>query len=830
MKPSQPYNKFYLYLYLALVLAVVSLEVVVGTLVFGSPLGSLLVGILLGLLALLPITNALERASRALDRLAMGQASGIAEIRDFWNPLAGLLRQVRRLGSAGGKSAGVQATLAEQNAAQQERNRLARELHDSIKQQIFSIQMSAAAAQARWEADPPGARAALDDVLQSAQAALAEMNALLQQLAPAPLERVGLAQALRDQCEALAYRTGARVACEVGELPPEDWLPGSAFECLFRVAQEALSNIARHARAGNVRLNLAQDPVRNRLVLTISDDGAGFDPVETTPGGGLSSMQARVEMLEGEFNLLSKPGNGVTLTAALPMRAPEEEEALVPVKADPVLNRAALAGLAGGLLAGILLLYPAYVFSWSQFLTGLPISRGGGIVLAVLALAVFLLAGGLAARWMKPASRTGAAVGGGLAGAVAGLVAFGLAGAGFGVTQGAGDLLRHGLTITSQADTTILLNSSATGQFQWIHAVFLILLLAGAGLGALGGFLASARLQPGGEGIPWAPPAALVCTMTALGAAVALIAGSPAMMVAEYTLVQEMQKHVNSAYTSSPWTPLVVLGMPALFFLAAVISRYGLLRRELESASGAALYHAHWTAFQWGMLNLVTAAGMGATIPLVFQVRFPLAATSLVIGLMVLWVVAALPFFWLAVEARQRLAPALIQPPSAWRYIITGLSFLMPVVVLFSLLAWVNNWLFPVSLLLSLILVPLAFLLRSRSRLPRQVGQYQSLVAQIRAGWLGAAFALILPMLAMVSSGVGISSLTASLVSTLDNMRFNLGSSGMDVPHSSIHSVVQLALALQWVDLAVLLTLAIAAVSTYLLVLAIRIGAAKKRL
>jgi len=825
MKPSQPYNKFYLYLYLALVLAIVSLEVVVGTLVFGSPLGSLLFGILLGLLALLPITNALERASRALDRLAMGQASGITEIRDFWNPLAGLLRQVRRLGSAGDKSAGVQATLAEQNAAQQERNRLARELHDSIKQQIFSIQMSAAAAQARWETDPPGARAALDDVLQSAQAALAEMNALLQQLAPAPLERVGLAQALRDQCEALAYRTGARVACEVGELPPEDWLPGGAFECLFRVAQEALSNIARHARAGNVRLNLAQDPARNRLVLTISDDGAGFDPVETTPGGGLSSMQARVEMLEGEFNLLSKPGNGVTLTAALPMRAPEEEEALVPVKADPVLNRAALAGLAGGLLAGILLLYPAYVFSWSQFLTGLPISRGGGIVLAVLALVVFLLAGGLAARWMKPASRAGAAVGGGLAGAAAGLVAFGLAGAGFGVTQGAGDLLRHGLVLTSQADTTILLNSSATGQFQWIHAVFLILLLAGAGLGALGGLLASARLQPGREGIPWVPPAALVCTMTALGAAIALIGGSPAMMVAEGTLVQEMQKYVNPASTISPWTSLVVLGTPALFFLAAVISRYGLLRREIESASGAALYHAHWTAFQWGMLNLVTAAGMGATIPLMFQ-QPPVAATSLVIGLMVLWVVAALPFFWLAAETRQRLAPALIQPPSAWRYIITGLSFFMPVVVIFSLLVWMNNWLFPVSLLLALILVPLAFLLQSRSRLPRQIRQYQSLVAQIRAGWLGAAFALILPMLAMTSSGLAISSLTASLISTLDNMRF----SGMDIPHSGIPNVVQIALALQWVDLAVLLTLAIAAVSAYLLVLAIRIGAAKKRL
>ena len=82
-------------------------------------------------------------------------------------------------------------------AAQEERNRLARDLHDSIKQQLFSIHVGTAAVQARWENDPDGAKTALADVRHSAQAALVEMNALLGQLSPEPLAKVGLVEALR---------------------------------------------------------------------------------------------------------------------------------------------------------------------------------------------------------------------------------------------------------------------------------------------------------------------------------------------------------------------------------------------------------------------------------------------------------------------------------------------------------------------------------------------------------------------------------------------------------------------------------------------------------
>ena len=123
-------------------------------------------------------------------------------------------------------------------AAQQERNRLARELHDSIKQQIFGISMGAAAVEARWDSDPQGAKEALARVRRSAQEAMVEMDAVLQHLSPAPLEKVGLVQALRDQCKALGYRTGAEVAVQFGALPTDDQLPPGAQESLFRIAQE----------------------------------------------------------------------------------------------------------------------------------------------------------------------------------------------------------------------------------------------------------------------------------------------------------------------------------------------------------------------------------------------------------------------------------------------------------------------------------------------------------------------------------------------------------------------------------------------------------------
>src|SRR5262245_56671428 len=210
-------------------------------------------------------------------------------------------------------------------AAQQERNRLARDLHDSIKQQIFSINVSAAAAQERWASDGGGARQALEDVRNSAREAMIEMEAMLQQLRPAPLENTGLVEALRKQAEALQYRTGAHVTTEFGDLPDSDTLLPGAQEAIFRIAQEALNNIARHARAKNVHLRLyAQHNGENpALWLKIEDDGSGFDTTQLSAGMGLANINARAAEIGGHLHIQSAPGEGTNLVMSIPIISPD---------------------------------------------------------------------------------------------------------------------------------------------------------------------------------------------------------------------------------------------------------------------------------------------------------------------------------------------------------------------------------------------------------------------------------------------------------------------------------------------------------------------------
>jgi signal transduction histidine kinase len=203
-------------------------------------------------------------------------------------------------------------------AAQEERNRLARDLHDSIKQQLFSINVGAATAQERWERDPEGARAALADVRRSAKEAMVEMQALLHQLRPQALaSSAGLVEALREQCEALGYRTGAEVTLELGDTLPDGRLPPGAQETLFRIAQEALGNVARHARARKVRVWLGREG--ESALLRVEDDGQGFDPAEETSGMGLRNLRERAESAHGTVEVASQPGSGTTVGVRIPL-------------------------------------------------------------------------------------------------------------------------------------------------------------------------------------------------------------------------------------------------------------------------------------------------------------------------------------------------------------------------------------------------------------------------------------------------------------------------------------------------------------------------------
>jgi signal transduction histidine kinase len=201
-------------------------------------------------------------------------------------------------------------------AGQEERNRLARDLHDSIKQQLFAIQTSAATAEARFDGAPADARHFVAQIRTSAREAMTEMEAMLDQLRATPLENVGLVEALKRQCEALGFRTGARVTFEAGALPASDAMAPGAPQAIFRVAQEALANIGRHARAASVTVSLVQ--VDGQVHLTIEDDGQGFSE-RPGSGMGLANMRARADEFQGTLEVESRAGRGTRVTLQVPL-------------------------------------------------------------------------------------------------------------------------------------------------------------------------------------------------------------------------------------------------------------------------------------------------------------------------------------------------------------------------------------------------------------------------------------------------------------------------------------------------------------------------------
>ena len=188
-----------------------------------------------------------------------------------------------------------------QIARREERARLARDLHDAVKQQLFVIQTAAATVERRFEGDEAGAREALTHVRTAAREATTEMEALLDELQAAPMERVGLSGALRRQCDALALRTGAEVTYRPGTLPGGRSLPPGAHEAIYRVAQEALANVARHARASRVDVSL--NSTRKQVELRVVDNGKGFDPSQRSRGMGLGNMEERAEEMGGRVSV-----------------------------------------------------------------------------------------------------------------------------------------------------------------------------------------------------------------------------------------------------------------------------------------------------------------------------------------------------------------------------------------------------------------------------------------------------------------------------------------------------------------------------------------------
>lgn len=201
-------------------------------------------------------------------------------------------------------------------AALNERQRLARELHDSVSQALYGIALGTKTARALLTRDPTLADDPLAYVLSLAEAGLTEMRALIFELRPESLENEGLIVALEKHTAALRLRHELAIDAELGSEPEA---PFAAKEALYRVAQEALHNIVKHARARQVRVALRGEDGGMRL--EIADDGVGFDPGRDYPGHlGLRSMRERVALEGGTLRIDSQPGQGSRLIAIIPPR------------------------------------------------------------------------------------------------------------------------------------------------------------------------------------------------------------------------------------------------------------------------------------------------------------------------------------------------------------------------------------------------------------------------------------------------------------------------------------------------------------------------------
>jgi signal transduction histidine kinase len=191
-------------------------------------------------------------------------------------------------------------------AALEERQKLARELHDSVSQALYGIALGLHSARLQLERDPRKLPESLDYLLSLAEAGLAEMRALIFELHPESLETEGLVAALTRQAAALQARHEIVVSTKLCDEPD---LPLRAKQELYRIAQEAMHNTVKHARANQVLLRLEQ--TADWIAMEVQDDGIGFNTSASFPGHlGLHSMRERVANLGGTFQIESTPGAG----------------------------------------------------------------------------------------------------------------------------------------------------------------------------------------------------------------------------------------------------------------------------------------------------------------------------------------------------------------------------------------------------------------------------------------------------------------------------------------------------------------------------------------
>lgn len=279
-------------------------SILIGLMVFTVCAG--LAGTLFGFLTARGFTRRFKQLSNAADNWSRGNFNAFA-LDTSGDELGQLTRQLNRMAEQ------LQNLLQTRQklASLEERNRLARDLHDSVKQEIFAVSMQISAAKALLKQDVDAAQVRMTEAERLVREAQQELTSLIRELRPVALEGKGLATALQELVRDWSRQSGIAVDVEIGTVAN---LTLSEEEALYRVAQEALANVERHSKASAVQLCLTSE--NSTTLLRLSDNGQGFDVSSAYGRGvGLLSMRERMKALHGDVMIESASGKGTVVQA-----------------------------------------------------------------------------------------------------------------------------------------------------------------------------------------------------------------------------------------------------------------------------------------------------------------------------------------------------------------------------------------------------------------------------------------------------------------------------------------------------------------------------------
>ncbi len=273
-------------------------------------LASIIIGTLFGYVASYGLVKRLQKLEQSADAWAKGDFS--QKVYDDSGDEIGQL--ARNFNFMADKISMLMSTRA-QFAALEERGRMARDLHDTVKQQVFAAQMQLSSVKILLHHDVDAAETILNETLQLNKQTQQDLAELIHALRPVALEEHGLPQAMHRYAAEWSTRSGVSTELFTQNEQP---LPLTSEYALYRIVQEALANVAKHAQAKQVTIQLNWQA--KQIILKIQDDGVGFDvSSQHKKGYGLRSMNERLAELGGQVTIESMVGEGTTVIATLPI-------------------------------------------------------------------------------------------------------------------------------------------------------------------------------------------------------------------------------------------------------------------------------------------------------------------------------------------------------------------------------------------------------------------------------------------------------------------------------------------------------------------------------